>query len=213
MIVVVSGLIGAGKTTLCESLCKRLNAVGFFEPVGSNPYLELYYKDPANHAFDLQMNLLFERGAMFEEAACRSRRGELCVCDRSIYEDYAFADVQREYGYIDDLHFRTYNKWHTWFTAHIPFPELILHLDATVDVAMRRICERDRSCESGIERAYMEALSNAYDRLMPRLAQKCPVVPIDADLPKDRIVDLASACIRKRLSQMDAYAPVYHGGF
>lgn len=213
MIVVISGLIGVGKSCLCESLCNLFDAKGFYEPVGSNPYLELYYKYPAKYAFDMQINLMFERGASFEEAACRSRRGELCICDRSIYEDYAFADVQRKQGFMDELHFKTYNKWHTWFTAHIPFPELIIHLDASIDTSMRRICERSRTCECGIEREYMEALSDAYSNLIPRLARKCPVVRIDAEKSKGEVVTIAAECIRERQKEIDAFEPVYHGGF
>ena len=36
----ISGLIGAGKTTLAEALAKELNLPVFYEPVTDNTYLE-----------------------------------------------------------------------------------------------------------------------------------------------------------------------------
>jgi len=45
--VVVSGLIGVGKTSLAAELGKLLGYETLFEPVEENPYLADFYKDPA----------------------------------------------------------------------------------------------------------------------------------------------------------------------
>jgi deoxyadenosine kinase len=41
----ISGLIGAGKTTLATALAKQLNLPVYYEPVVDNVYLEDFYTD------------------------------------------------------------------------------------------------------------------------------------------------------------------------
>ena len=51
----ISGLIGAGKTTLATKLAEKMNLPCFFEPVIDNEYLADFYKDPARYSFPLQV--------------------------------------------------------------------------------------------------------------------------------------------------------------
>ncbi len=44
MCCAVSGLIGAGKSTLATALAKKLNLPVYYEPVSDNEYLEDFYK-------------------------------------------------------------------------------------------------------------------------------------------------------------------------
>ena len=54
----ISGLIGAGKTTLATKLAEKMNLPCFFEPVIDNEYLADFYKDPARYSFPLQVREL-----------------------------------------------------------------------------------------------------------------------------------------------------------
>ena len=58
--IAISGLIGVGKTTLCDDLAKELGFKAYHEQVENNPYLELFYKDQKAFAFPLQIHLLKE---------------------------------------------------------------------------------------------------------------------------------------------------------
>ncbi len=57
----ICGLIGAGKTTLAESLAKEMGLPVYYEPVTDNIYLEDFYGDMKKYAFPLQIYLLNKR--------------------------------------------------------------------------------------------------------------------------------------------------------
>lgn len=52
----ISGIIGAGKTTLATKLAEKMDLPCFYEPVMDNTYLADFYKDPARYSFPLQVN-------------------------------------------------------------------------------------------------------------------------------------------------------------
>ena len=54
----ISGLIGAGKTTLAKALGKLLNIPVYYEPIIENEYLEDFYKDMKRYSFSFQIYLL-----------------------------------------------------------------------------------------------------------------------------------------------------------
>ena len=61
--IAISGLIGAGKTTLATALGEALDLPIFYEPVIDNVYLTDFYGDMARYAFPLQVFLLNKRFA------------------------------------------------------------------------------------------------------------------------------------------------------
>lgn len=50
----ISGLIGAGKTTLATKLAEKMSLPCFYEPVMDNAYLSDFYRDPSRYSFPLQ---------------------------------------------------------------------------------------------------------------------------------------------------------------
>ena len=56
LFISISGLIGAGKTTLADRLAEKMNLPCFREPVIDNAYLADFYKDPARYSFPLQVS-------------------------------------------------------------------------------------------------------------------------------------------------------------
>ena len=57
----ISGLIGAGKSTLAAALAKEMNLPVHYEPVIDNVYLKDFYSDLKKYAFPLQVYLLNKR--------------------------------------------------------------------------------------------------------------------------------------------------------
>lgn len=113
LFISISGVIGAGKTTLATKLAEKMNLPCFYEPVIDNTYLADFYKDPARYAFPLQVSFFFFFLALdytppffhtsFFQVYLLNRRfqqhqqiiwqGQGGVQDRTIYEDSVFAKV------------------------------------------------------------------------------------------------------------------------
>jgi deoxyadenosine/deoxycytidine kinase len=207
MLIVISGLIGAGKTTLCKSLKGK----HFFEPVENNPFLQSYYKEPEKYAFKMQMYLLLKRFEAMQAADWANLAGEDVIVDRSIYEDFQFALVQQQSGYMTDKEFEIYEEYHTLMQRFLVFPDLILHLDVTMDNLMERINARARNCEAGIPREYMESLQKAYDFIIPKLEKKCNLVKINANRGPEYVLEEAKRVI-ETYRPICAEYPRFKGG-
>ena len=59
LFISISGLIGAGKSTLATKLAEKMQLPCFYEPVIDNAYLADFYKDPARYSFPLQVRKIF----------------------------------------------------------------------------------------------------------------------------------------------------------
>lgn len=213
MIVVITGLIGAGKTSVCEALGKELECKVFFEPLPEtdNFMLESYYKNPEKYAFSMQTLLLALRFQAQQEAQWRSTRGELCVMDSSIYADKAFLEVQRELGYIDDNEYRAYEKLCEIHFGFLQYPDLHIHLDLPIDEEISRIKKRSRDCECNISRGYLEKLNSAYEDLIPHLSKLYPVKIINANQNFDNVLNDCINAIKQRIKELEtqSHYPVY----
>jgi len=210
MLVAVAGLIGAGKSTLVGAL----DGHRFYEPVETNPYLELYYQDMYRWCFPMQVHLLYSRWEIIQQAYWQQKDGSLAILDRSIYEDWAFAWLGYKAGYMSKLEYDTYCRMHEHLCTYaIPFPDLILYLDAPIDCLLEHIRSRDRGCEAGIMREYLEKLQAAYNELLPSIGSKVPLKVIDARQSKEAVVAEASAAILARKSFFEEQRPPrYRGG-
>ena len=58
MFIGISGIIGAGKSTLAQNLAKHLGYEAFNEPVKDNPYLEDFYTDMNRWGAMMQIHLM-----------------------------------------------------------------------------------------------------------------------------------------------------------
>jgi deoxyadenosine kinase len=97
MFISISGLIGAGKTTLATALAKELNLPVYYEPVIDNEYLSDFYGDPKKYSFALQIYLLNRRFRQQQQIVWQGVGG---VQDRTIYEDSVFAKMLRDAGLV-----------------------------------------------------------------------------------------------------------------
>ena len=208
MLVAITGVIGAGKSSVVEGLVRDLKATPFYEPLpdgdspNSNFMLEAYYKDPARYSYSMQTLLLSLRFQAQQEAQWRSQRGELCIMDSSIYSDKAFLEVQKACGYIDDYEYRAYNKLCEIHFGFLQYPDLLIHLNLDLDTEIARIKARSRSCEDGIPEDYLKKLHHAYSELIPYLSGLIPVVEVDASGTKEEVLDQVKMLIHERWLEM-----------
>lgn len=159
--VLVSGNIGAGKTSLTERLGKRLGWLTAYESVADNPYLADFYQDMREWAFHLQVFFLGHRA---EQHLAMARDPHSAIIDRSIFEDAEiFARVSLELGNVTRREFETYRKLYDLVVDSLPVPDLLLYLKAPVGILLDRIRARGRDMETGVTEEYLSLLDRYYE--------------------------------------------------
>ena len=174
----IAGLIGAGKSTLCDALSKKLGLPAYHEAVDSNPYLGKFYADKKSFAFGLQVHLLTERFSQQQRIVWMERGA---VQDRSIYEDAVFARMLNEAGDLTDLDYRTYTRLFSQMSRFMSRPTALVYLDLSPEESLERIRLRARSVESGITLEYLQALHRNYEIFLTEVALTVPVIRVKYD--------------------------------
>ncbi len=175
----IAGNIGVGKSMVTELLGATYGWRTYYEPVIENPYLDDYYADMRRWAFQLQIYFLSKR---FEVQKQILDQGGSAVQDRTIYEDVEiFAPTLHRRGCIDDRDYASYREIFFNMVAFLRPPDLILYLKASPDVTLERIRQRGRDCEQSIERDFIVALHEAYERWLGQAVALCPVETIDTE--------------------------------
>ena len=157
--IVIEGPIGVGKTSLARRLAETLSADLILEQAESNPFLERFYRDPVGAALPAQLHFLFQRVQQLAAFRQDDLFSSIRVSDYLLEKDRLFARVtldEAEYGLYDQIYSRV--------VIDPPKPDLVIFLQAPVDVLLQRITRRGIKAEQLIERAYLERLNEAYSR-------------------------------------------------
>jgi deoxyguanosine kinase len=157
--IVVEGPIGVGKTSLARRLCTSLNAEAVLEQAAENPFLERFYRNPRAGALPTQLYFLFQRAQQLSALKQQDLFAPVRVGDYLLDKDRLFARVT-----LDDAEYSLYEQVYTKLDIQPPKPDLVVYLQAPVDVLLERICKRGINYEQHIERQYLERLNEAYAR-------------------------------------------------
>eukprot|EP01155_Anaeramoeba_flamelloides_P041693 Anaeramoba_flamelloidesc35325_g1_i2.p1 GENE.c35325_g1_i2~~c35325_g1_i2.p1 ORF type:complete len:136 (-),score=14.83 c35325_g1_i2:13-420(-) len=128
LFLAISGLIGAGKTTLATALGVVTRLKVFYEPVVQNAFLEDFFRDMKRYSFPLQIYLLNNRFRQQQQIIWSGQGG---IVDRSIYEDAIFCKVLYEDGMMEDREYETYVNLFNNMSNFIRKPDFIVHLDVS----------------------------------------------------------------------------------
>lgn len=174
--IALSGLIGAGKSTLAAALAELLDVPVQHEAVGENPYLADFYADMETHAFPLQIQLLNDRFRE-QQKIVWSKKG--AVQDRSLYEDVVFARMLAANRKMSWRNLATYMELFDTMTSLMRHPNLIVYLDVEPEEALRRINLRGRPMERGITLEYLRALREQYEVFLSELSRTTRVIRVN----------------------------------
>lgn len=156
--ITIEGCIGAGKTTLAKQLARDYNGKLILEQFEDNPFLPGFYKDPARHAFPVELFFMAER---FQQLKKLLSEGDIfksfTVSDFLFQKSLIFAnnnlttDESKLYRTLFDI-----------INPSLPKPDITLYLYAPVDKLMDNIRKRGRDYEQNIQPEYLEGIQNAY---------------------------------------------------
>ena len=157
--VVVEGPIGVGKTTLAKRLAETWGAELVLEQADANPFLERFYRDPVGAALPAQLHFLFQRTQQLAGLRQQDLFASVRVADYLLEKDRLFARVT-----LEEAEFSLYQQVYARLVTDPPKPDLVIYLQAPVDVLLERISRRRIPMEQLIDRAYLEKLNEAYAR-------------------------------------------------
>ncbi len=155
--IAVEGPIGVGKTSLAKRLAVELEAEMLLEAPDENPFLARFYAHPRQGALPAQLFFLMQRARQMEVLRQGDIFSPVRVADFLIEKDRLFAQAT-----LDKHEFALYERVYAHVTISAPTPDLVVYLQAPVDVLLERIRRRGRSYEQPIERAYLERINESY---------------------------------------------------
>ena len=206
--IALEGPIGVGKTSLATRLAASLGAETLLEHAYQNPFLERFYRNPRAGALPAQLYFLFQRAQQLAALRQHDLFAPVRVADYLLDKDRLFARVT-----LDDDEFRLYEQVYARLAIDAPQPDLVVYLQAPVDVLLERINRRSIRYEHYIERAYLERLNEAYARFFHEY-ERAPLLIINAAAidPLHNEADYAEllATIRRMQRGRLYYNPLRH---
>ena len=208
--IAIEGPIGVGKTSLARRLAATLNAQLVLELAEQNPFLERFYRNPRAGALPAQLYFLFQRAQQQAALAQQDLFGTVRVADYLMAKDDLFARM-----ILDDQEYGLYRQVHERLAVDAPQPDLVVYLQAPVDVLLDRIARRGIAHENLIDRAYLTRLNEAYARFFhayeagPLLIVNAAAIdPVSNDADYEELLGQIGRTVRGRLY----YNPLRHRG-
>ena len=157
--IAVEGPIGVGKTSLATRLAATLEAELLLEQADQNPFLDRFYRNPRAGALPAQLYFLLQRAQQLAALKQADLFSTVRVADYLLEKDRLFARVT-----LDDAEYALYEQLYARLDIQVPKPDLVVYLQAPVDVLLERIARRGVAYEQYIDRGYLERLNEAYAR-------------------------------------------------
>lgn len=172
--IAVEGPIGVGKTSLVELLCQEFNGRGIYEKAYSNPFLKDFYLDRKKHAFQTQLFFLLSRYQQQKELNQQELFSSVTVSDYIFTKDRIFAHLN-----LDDNGLLLYEQVYKLLDAEILKPDLVVFLQTSTEILIKRIGQRGKEFEKNITSDYIDEVSQAYNKFFFSYSET-PLLVVDA---------------------------------
>jgi deoxyguanosine kinase len=157
--IVVEGPVGAGKTTLARLLSEHAAADLLLEQPADNPFLASFYQDPRRWALATQLFFLFQRVNQLSDLRQLDLFERPTVADFLFEKDRLFAAVN-----LSDDELMLYQQIYAHLAPQVPVPDLVIYLQAPVEVLLARVRRRAAAFERALTEDYLTRLNQAYTR-------------------------------------------------
>ena len=155
--IVIEGPIGVGKTTLAKKLAESFGSELVLEGADENPFMAKFYENPRAAALPTQLFFLLQRARQMQDLRQSDMFNPVRVCDFLMEKDRLFAELT-----LDNDELKLYEQVYEQLTFDVPVPDLVIYLQAPVEILLDRIQNRGIHHERLIEASYLHRLSEAY---------------------------------------------------
>lgn len=157
--ITIEGNIGAGKTTLAYILSKRLNARLILEAFAENPFLPMFYENPKQYAFPLELFFMAERFKQLKEMLhSNDLFHNITISDYLFTKCLLFAKVN-----LPEEEYKLYQKIFDIIHQQLIFPDLLIYLHTPVKKLKENITKRGRPYEQNIGSDYLLKIQDMYN--------------------------------------------------
>jgi len=157
--IVIEGPIGVGKTSLARKLALEFGSDLLLEKAEDNPFLAKFYKNPRQYALSTQLHFLLQRAQQVQDF----RQADLFqgphIADFMVDKDHLFAQMT-----LNREELELYQQVDAHLTLEAPRPDLVIYLQAPLDILRERIALRGIGYEQQIRDEYLLRLSESYTR-------------------------------------------------
>lgn len=189
--IVVEGPIGVGKTSLARRLAETFESELLLEGAADNPFLDRFYRNPKAAAFQTQLHFLLQRAQQMQELRQADMFEPVRVSDFLMDKDRLFARLT-----LDQEEYRLYEQIYAHLTIDVPVPDLVVYLQAPVDVLQKRIARRGIASERGITGSYLQSLCDTYmkffhyyDEAPLLIVNASQINPVESDADFDALLE------------------------
>jgi deoxyguanosine kinase len=155
--ICIEGNIGAGKTSFCQKIKSKSNCKLILEQFADNPFLPLFYDDPARYGFTVELFFMTERFKQLERDLIQDLFYDFTISDYTFIKTLLFAKKT-----LDEKEFKLFQKMFQVLTHTFPVPELLVYLHRDVPILQRNIAKRGREYELKISDDYLYSIQGSY---------------------------------------------------
>ncbi|MFF2755798.1 deoxynucleoside kinase [Psychrobacillus sp. NPDC058041] len=172
--ITVEGPIGVGKTSLAKAIASNYQFELLKEIVDENPFLDKFYDDIAEWSFQTEMFFLCNRYKQLSDIQKNYlSKTKAVTADYHIFKNLIFAKRS-----LKEVEYEKYEAIYKILTNDMPVPNMVIYLDASLDVLFNRIDMRGRDFEKKISTDYMKQLREDYRIFIDDFEKKHPEVPV-----------------------------------
>ena len=157
--IAVEGPIGVGKTSLVKKLADSFGSELLLEKAEENPFIARFYENPRQYALSTQLSFLLQRAQQVQSFRQIDLFQNSHIADFMIDKDRLFAELT-----LTNDELKLYQQIYQHMTIDAPQPDLVIYLQAPIDILRERITNRGIDYEQKIKDDYLTRLCELYTR-------------------------------------------------